>query len=66
MAKSVLVIGMGKFGRHFADKMIELGNEVMLVDRDEEVVNRYAPFFADAQTEDCSCRQQTDDHKKGA
>ena len=53
MAKSVLVIGMGKFGRHFADKMIELGNEVMLVDRDEEVVNRYAPFFADAQIADC-------------
>ena len=53
MAKSVLVIGMGRFGRHFAEKMIALGNEVMLVDKDESVVNRYASVFSDVQIADC-------------
>lgn len=37
--KSVLVIGLGRFGRHFARKMIEEGNEVMAVDMDEERAN---------------------------
>ena len=53
MAKSVLVIGMGRFGRHFAEKMIDLGNEVMLVDKEESVVERYASTFSDAQIADC-------------
>jgi trk system potassium uptake protein TrkA len=53
MAKSVLVIGMGRFGRHFAEKMIDLGNEVMLVDKDESVVERYSAIFSDAQIADC-------------
>lgn len=51
--KSVLIIGMGKFGRHLAQKLILLGNEVMLVDKDEEVVERYAATFSDAQIADC-------------
>ena len=51
--KSVLVIGMGKFGRHFAKKMLDLGNEVMIVDKDEEIVERYAATFSDAQIADC-------------
>ena len=53
MAKSVLVIGMGRFGRHFAEKMIALGNEVMIVDKDESVIERYASEFSDAQIADC-------------
>jgi trk system potassium uptake protein TrkA len=51
--KSVLVIGMGKFGRHFAKKMIDLGNEVMMVDKDATIVERYAATFSDAQIADC-------------
>lgn len=51
--KSVLIIGMGKFGRHLAQKMISLGNEVMLVDKNEEIVERYAATFSDAQIADC-------------
>ena len=51
--KSVLVIGMGKFGRHFAKKMIDLGNEVMIVDKDATIVERYAATFSDAQIADC-------------
>ncbi len=36
--KSFLVIGLGQFGRHLATRLTELGNEVMVVDRDEERV----------------------------
>ena len=52
--KSVLVIGMGKFGRHFAKKMMDLGNDVMIVDKDEAIVERYAATFSDAQIADCT------------
>lgn len=31
--KSVLIIGMGRTGRHLASKMQELGNDVMIVDK---------------------------------
>lgn len=37
--KSVLLIGLGRFGRHVALKLNELGHEVMAVDRNEERVN---------------------------
>lgn len=33
--KTVLIIGMGRFGHHLASNMISLGNEVMIVDKDE-------------------------------
>lgn len=45
---------MGKFGRHFAKKMIDLGNEVMIVDKDEALVERHAATFSDAQIADCT------------
>ena len=34
--KTIFVIGIGKFGHHFAEKLIALGNEVMIIDRDED------------------------------
>ena len=37
--KSVLVVGLGRFGRHMAAKLIEEGNEVLAVDINEERVN---------------------------
>ena len=52
--KSVLVIGMGRFGRHVAAKMQELGNDVMIVDRDAEIVNSLAEQFTDAHIGDCT------------
>ena len=36
--KSVLVIGMGKFGHHLCNNLVELGNDVMIVDIQEEKV----------------------------
>lgn len=52
--KSILVIGMGRFGRHLAHKMKELGNEVMVIDRDEELIQQYLSSFADAEIGDCT------------
>ena len=52
--KSVLVIGMGRFGRHLAIKMQELGDEVLIIDKDPELVARYSDMFTDAQVGDCT------------
>lgn len=40
--KSFLVIGLGRFGLHLTRRLVELGNEVMVVDQDEEHVARMA------------------------
>ena len=40
--KSILVIGMGRFGRHLALKMMELKNEVMIVDIDKDKIDELA------------------------
>lgn len=52
--KSILVIGMGRFGRHLAIKLQELNNDVMIVDKDEAVIEELAPNFTDAQIGDCT------------
>jgi trk system potassium uptake protein TrkA len=52
--KSILVIGMGRFGRHLARKMLELNNEVMIVDKREDIIEELAPDFTDAHIGDCT------------
>jgi trk system potassium uptake protein TrkA len=51
--KSVLVVGLGRFGRHLALKLMELGNEVMIIDKDEEAVEHLAPFVTASHIGDC-------------
>ena len=36
--KQILVIGLGRFGRHLCQKLGELGHQIMAVDKDEERV----------------------------
>lgn len=48
MKKSVLIIGMGRLGTHLAEKMQDLGHEVMVLDSREERIARIASRFADA------------------
>lgn len=55
--KSFLVIGLGAFGRHLAEKLTELGNEVMVVDQDEERVARLAPLVTATCVGDCTDEQ---------
>lgn len=52
--KNILVIGMGRSGRHLATKMQELGNDVMIVDQNEEVIEELAPMFTDSFIGDCT------------
>lgn len=52
--KSILVIGMGRFGRYLSRKLIELGNEVMVVDKDEENVRDLLPIATNVQIGDCT------------
>ena len=51
--RSMLVIGLGRFGENLAMKLAELGNEVMVVDRHEENVDKIAPFVTSAVVGDC-------------
>ena len=46
--KSILIIGMGRFGRSLADKLLELGNDIMIVDKREEIIEELAPRFTNA------------------
>jgi trk system potassium uptake protein TrkA len=46
--KSVLLIGLGRFGRHIAMKLYDLNHEVMAVDKDEQRVNAVLPFVTNA------------------
>ena len=50
--KSILVIGAGKFGTHLALDLYKLGNEVMLVDRDETKINEVSHLVTAAEIGD--------------
>ena len=50
--KNILLIGLGRFGRHMAQQFYAMGHEVMAVDRQEERVNRVLAFVTDAQIGD--------------
>ena len=52
--KSVLVIGVGRFGRKMIEKLNDLGYEVMAIDRDESRVNDILPLVTDAQIGDAT------------
>lgn len=50
--KSVLLIGLGRFGRHVAEELNKLGHEVMAVDKDEERVEDVMSYVTAAQIGD--------------
>lgn len=52
--KSILIIGLGRFGRHLCRKFMSLDNEVMIVDRDEAAVSALADEVTSAQIADCT------------
>ena len=52
--KSILLIGLGRFGYSLAEKLNELGHEVLAVDRHEERVNEVLPIVTDAQIGDAT------------
>ncbi len=46
--KSVLLIGLGRFGRHIAENLYELKHQVMAVDKKEDRVNAVLDFVTNA------------------
>ena len=51
--RAFLVIGLGRFGRHLALGLMKIdGNEVMVLDRTEELVSEIAPMVTKAQIGD--------------
>lgn len=50
--KSILLIGLGRFGKHIALQLNQLGHQVMAVDHVEERVEAVLPFVTNAQIGD--------------
>lgn len=46
--KSILLIGLGRFGKHVAMKLHSLGHQIMAVDDEEERVNEILPYVTNA------------------
>lgn len=55
--KSVLLIGVGRFGRHMAMKFQQMHCEVLAVDHDEDRVNDVLPYVTNAQIGDSTNEQ---------
>ena len=51
--KTVLIVGLGSFGTSFAEKMTELGNEVRLVDLDENAIESMPSEYENSVIGDC-------------
>ena len=50
--KSILLIGLGGFGKNIAMKLRELNHQVMAVDQKEELVQEFLPYVTNAQIGD--------------
>ena len=50
--KSVLLIGLGRFGKFIAMKLHSMGHQIMAVDTNEERVNSVLPYVTNAQIGD--------------
>ena len=50
--KNILLIGAGRFGRHIAVQLSQLGHQVMAVDTNEERINDVLPYVTNAQIGD--------------
>lgn len=50
--KNILLVGVGRFGRHIAVQLAQLGHQVMAVDTSEDRINDVLPFVTNAQIGD--------------
>ena len=55
--KSILIIGLGRFGRHMAKKFSEQNNDVMAIDINEERINNVLPVVTNALIGDATNEQ---------
>ena len=54
--KSILLIGIGRFGKHIAMDLHKLNHQVMVVDDNEERINELLPYVTNAQIGDSTNR----------
>ena len=52
--KNVLLIGLGRFGRHMAQKMYDLNNQVLAIDKDERRVQDAMGYVTNAEIGDAT------------
>lgn len=52
--KSILIIGLGRFGRHLCKNLADLGNQIMIVDEVEENLEEMLPYVVSAKIGDCT------------
>ena len=52
--KSILLIGLGRFGRHIAMKINEMRHQIMAVNKNEKRVDAVLPFVTNAQIGDAT------------
>lgn len=52
--KSILMIGMGRFGSHLCKNLSGLDNEIMIVDSEEEKLEDLLPYVTSAKIGDCT------------
>ena len=48
--KSILIIGMGRFGRHLCTNLAKLGNQIMIVDENEETLEDMLDYRSEEHT----------------
>ena len=46
--KSILIIGLGRFGTHLCQDLAKLDNEIMIVDKDEASLEDLLPLVVSA------------------
>lgn len=52
--KSILIIGLGRFGHHLCTEMARLGNEVMIIDKDESATEDLLNYATAVKVGDCT------------
>lgn len=54
--KSVLIVGLGRFGKHIAQKLNEMNHQVMAIDKSEQRINDVLNMVTDAQIGDATSK----------
>ncbi len=52
--KTILIIGLGRFGQHLCMNLTKLDNEIMAVDINEQMTEAVAPYVTSVKIGDCS------------
>ncbi len=52
--KSILIVGMGRFGTHLCKNLVLQKNQIMIIDKNEDAVNELAPIVSSALVADCT------------